>query len=189
MLSVAEYVAKASTKGPPRPGVILAIRMSILAMNLLEIGDPAAYHRKLIVVAETDRCLPDILELVLGCRLGNRTLKFRDWGKMAASVVDLTRERAFRIVALETIEQEAVQCFQHLSRDDALAEAYRVFPDERLFRWAPVVLNFQPEDIPGFPAERVLCQRCGEGVAFRREIRKNGLTLCRSCAGEAYWQS
>ncbi len=69
MLSLAEYVAKASSKGVPRPGVILAIRMSILAMKLLEIDDPAAFHRKLIVVAETDRCLPDILELVLGCRL------------------------------------------------------------------------------------------------------------------------
>ncbi len=80
----------------PRPGVILAIRMSILRMKLLEIDDPAAFHRKLIVVVETDRCLPDILELVLGCRLGNRTLKFRDWGKMAASFLDLTRDKELR---------------------------------------------------------------------------------------------
>ncbi len=188
MLSLAEYVAKASSKGVPRPGVILAIRMSILAMKLLEIDDPAAFHRKLIVVAETDRCLPDILELVLGCRLGNRTLKFRDWGKMAASFLDVTRGRACRIVALETVELEAVNCFNHLSRDDALAEAYRVFADERLFRWTPIILNFRPEDFPGYPADRVLCQRCGEGIAFRREIRRDGLTLCRSCAGETYWE-
>ena len=86
MLSVAEYIAKASAKGPPRPGIILGIRMSVLAMRLLEIDDPSAYHRKLIVVVETDRCLPDVIELVIGCRLGNRTLKFRDWGKMAGKL-------------------------------------------------------------------------------------------------------
>ena len=188
MLSLDEYAARASTKGPPRPGVILAIRMSILAMKLLEIDDPLAYHRKLIVVAETDRCLPDILELVLGCRLGNRTLKFRDWGKMAASFLDLTRDRAFRIAALESTEPEAVQRFPHLSRDGALTEAYRLFPDDRLFRWKAVSLNFPPQDIPGHPANRVRCQQCGEGVAFRREVRKDGLILCRACAGEAYWQ-
>ncbi len=187
MLSVAEYVTKASTKGPAQPGIILGIRMSVLAMKLLEIGDPAKYHRKLIVVVETDRCLPDVIELVLGCRLGNRTLKFRDWGKMAASFLDLTRNRAFRVAAREAVETEALRGFPGLPRDRALTEAYTVFPDEKLFKWQPAVVKFSPEDLPGFRANRVLCERCGEGIGFRREVRKDGLTLCRACAGEAYW--
>lgn len=187
MLSVADYVAKASTKGPPKPGIVLGIRMSVLAMRLLEIDDPAKYHRKLIVVAETDRCLPDVLELVLGCRLGNRSLKFKDWGKMAASFLDLTRNRAFRVAAQETIEPEAIRSFGGLSRDEALTKAYTDFPDEKLLQWQPVILTFAPEDLPGHHAKRVICQRCGEGIGFRREVYKDGLTLCRACAGEAYW--
>lgn len=189
MLSVAEYVAKASIEGPPRPGIILGIRMSVLAMKLLEIDDPSRYHRKLIVVVETDRCLPDVIELVLGCRLGNRTLKFRDWGKMAASFLDLTRTRAFRVAAQESIETEALRCFAGLPRDQALTEAYTVFTDEKLFKWQHAVVRFFPEDLPGYRAKRVLCERCGEGIGFCREVRKNGLTLCRACAGEAYWLS
>src|SRR5271157_736253 len=119
MLSVPEYIAKASYKGPLMPGIILGIRMSVLALKLLEIDDPAAYHRKLIVVAETDRCLPDVIELVVGCRLGNRTLKFRDWGIMAASFLDLTRNRAVRVAARDFVEPEAQRCYPHLDPDDA----------------------------------------------------------------------
>jgi formylmethanofuran dehydrogenase subunit E len=188
MLSFAELVARASAKGPPRPGIYLGIRMCLLAMKLLEIDDPAAYHRKLIVVVETDRCLPDVVELVIGCRLGNRTLKFRDWGKWAASFVDLTRHRAFRVAARESIETEAIQSFKHLPRDGALTAAYAAFADEQLFQWQPAILKFSAEDLPGYHAERVLCERCGEGIAFHREVHLDGLTLCRACAGEACWR-
>jgi formylmethanofuran dehydrogenase subunit E len=187
MLSVAEYIAKASVKGPPRPGIILGIRMCVRALKLLEIDDPAAYHRKLIVVVETDRCLPDVIELVTGCRLGNRTLKFRDWGKFAASFLDLTRHRAFRVAAQESVEAEALRSYKELSRDDALTKAYAGFEDEELFKWQPAIVKFSPEELPGYRAERVLCQRCGEGIGFRREVRRDGLTLCRACAGEACW--
>lgn len=187
MLSVAEYVAKAAIEGPPQPGIILGIRMSVLAMKLLEIDEPSRYHRKLIVVVETDRCLPDVIELVTGCRLGNRTLKFRDWGKMAASFLDLTRNRAFRVAAQEFIEPEALRSFKAHSREEALTQAYTAFANEKLFKWRPAVVKFQPEDLPGYRAKRVLCEKCGEGIGFRREVRRDGLTLCRACAGEAYW--
>ncbi len=187
MLTLSEYLAKGSAKGPPRPGFILGIRMCILAMGLLEIDDPLQYHRKLIVVVETDRCLPDVVELVLGCRLGNRTLKFKDWGKMAASFLDLTRGRAFRVAARELLEAEVLRDFEGLPRDEALTKAYTAFADSRLLAWQPIHMRFPAEDIPGFHAQRTLCERCGEGIGFRREVRVDGRTLCRACVGEAYW--
>jgi formylmethanofuran dehydrogenase subunit E len=187
MLSIAEYIAQASVKGVPRPGIFLGIRMSVLALKLLEIDDPSKYHRKLIAVVETDRCLPDVIEMVVGCRLGNRTLKFRDWGKFAASFLDLTRHRAFRVAARESVEAEALRCFEQLSRDDALTRAYMVFEDEKLFAWQPAILKFSPEDLPGYRADRVLCQQCGEGIGFHREVHSEALTLCRACAGDADW--
>ncbi len=187
MLSVSEYIAKASEKGPPMPGIILGIRMSVLALKLLGIDDPSKYHRKLIVVVETDRCLPDVIELVVGCRLGNRTLKFRDWGKMAASFLDLTRNRAVRVAALESVEAEALRTFKDLPRDEALRKAYQDFADDKILQWQSVELKFSPEDLPGYRAKRVLCTQCGEGIGFNREVYKDGRTLCRACAGEAYW--
>jgi formylmethanofuran dehydrogenase subunit E len=160
----------------------------MLAMELLEIDDPFKYKRKIIAVSETDRCLPDVIELVVGCRLGNRTLKFRDWGKMSASFLDLTRNRAFRVAARESVEAEAVKHFKNLERDQALNEAYKTFDIDRLAHWHPVVLSFLPEDLPGYHAPRVICSQCGEGISLRREVRRNHQILCRACAGEAYWQ-
>jgi len=126
---------------------------------------------------------------MLGCRLGNRTLKFHDWGKMAATFVDLTVNRGVRVAAQETVEQRAVRTFQRRTRNEALSEAYRLFPDEKLFDWRPVEVPFRPEDLPGYRAPRVLCERCGEGISFHREVQKDGRTVCRACAGEVYWRN
>ena len=154
----------------------------------LEIDEPRGRDRKrLVTFVEIDRCATDAIGVVTGCRLGKRALKFRDWGKMAASFLDLTCNRAFRVAAQEFIETEALRSFKGLLRDQALTEAYTVFADEQLFKWQPAVVKFSPEDLPGYRAKRVICQKCGEGVRFHREILKNGLTLCRACAGEAYW--
>lgn len=187
MLTVAEYVAEASTTGPPKPGIILAIRMCVLGMRLLKIDDPSAYHKKLIAIVETDRCLPDAIKLVTGCRLANRTVKLKDWGKMAASFLDLTSGRAFRVAAHERVEPEALRTFKEVPRDEALSRAYTAFTDRKLFEWQPILVKLPPEDVPGFHAKRVPCERCGEGIGFSREVRIDGLTLCRACAGEAYW--
>jgi len=53
MLSVAEYIEKASDQGPPMPGIILGIRMCVLAMKLLEIDDPSRFHREVHSVGLT----------------------------------------------------------------------------------------------------------------------------------------
>ena len=42
--------------------------------------------------------------------------------------------------------------------------------------------------LPGFKAPRIVCAQCGEGVNFRREILRDGHTLCRACAGERYYR-
>jgi formylmethanofuran dehydrogenase subunit E len=189
MLTVAEYVAKASTESPPRSGFILGIRMCVLAMKLLEIDDPSRYHRKLTVIVETDRCLPDVVQFVLGCRLGNRTLKFKDWGKSAASFRDLTRERAVRVASREFTQNETLGDLGGPFREKTLAESYTALPDRQLFEWQSVIVKLPLEDIPGYHGRRVLCERCGEGIGFRRETHVDGLTLCWACAGQAYWMT
>jgi len=47
-------------------------------------------------------------------------------------------------------------------------------------------VEVQPEDLPGFKGPRVVCAECGEGINFKREVVKDGRTLCRACAGERY---
>jgi formylmethanofuran dehydrogenase subunit E len=44
------------------------------------------------------------------------------------------------------------------------------------------------EDLTEYKAARVMCAQCGEGINFKREVVREGRTLCRACAGERYYE-
>ena len=173
-------------------GQILGVRMALLGLDRLGIADPRGSDRKrLVTYVEIDRCATDAIGLVTGCRLGKRALKFRDWGKMATTFVDLASGRGVRIVALEDSRELARQLYPHVepkSRQQMLA--YREFSDAQLFREQWVRVNIDAADLPGTKAERVSCPRCGEGVNFGRFVEVEGQRLCLSCADPTlrYWQ-
>lgn len=172
-------------------GQILGLRMALYGVRLLGLEDPAGGDRKrLVTFVEIDRCMTDAIPVVTGCRLGKRALKFRDFGKVAATFCDLRDGRAVRIVALDTAKQRAREMFPEIeSRNQQQMAAYRLMPDDELFstQWVNVAIG--PEDLPGYKAGRVVCAQCGEGINFRREVVRGERTLCRACAGERYYQA
>lgn len=170
-------------------GQILGLRMALYGLRLLAIDDPTGADRKrLITFVEIDRCMTDAIPVVTGCRLGKRALKFRDFGKVAATFCDLRDGRAVRLAALESAKQRARELFPGIdNRNQQQMQAYRIMPDDDLFAGQWVRLTVPPEDLPGYKA-RVVCDECGEGVSYRREVMCHGRTLCRSCAGENYYQ-
>jgi formylmethanofuran dehydrogenase subunit E len=173
-------------------GQILGVRMALLGLQRLGIADPRGADRKrLVTYVEIDRCATDAIGLVTGCRLGKRALKFRDWGKMAATFVDLNSGRGVRIVALEDSRELARELYPGVepkSRQQMLA--YRELSDAQLFREQWVRVNVDAAELPGTKGERVVCPRCGEGVNFGRFVESDGQRLCLSCADPAlrYWQ-
>jgi formylmethanofuran dehydrogenase subunit E len=186
-----EYVQLAeAAHGHICAGQILGLRMALLGLRLLGIDDPTGKDRKrLVTYVEIDRCATDAIGVVTGCRLGKRALKFRDFGKMAATFCDLTENRAVRVVAKESSKDRARELYPHIeSKGQAQTLAYREMPDEELFdtRWVRVIIG--PEDLPGYKSPRIQCASCGEGINFAREVLRDGQTLCRACAGEHYWE-
>src|ERR1700689_481409 len=84
-------------------GQILGVRNTMLGLAKLGIDDPRGKDRKrLVTFVEIDRCATDAVAVVTGCRLGKRALKFRDWGKVAATFVDIGSGKAIRIAAKES---------------------------------------------------------------------------------------
>jgi formylmethanofuran dehydrogenase subunit E len=172
-------------------GQILGVRMALLGLKTLGIEDPLGTDRKrLVTFVEIDRCATDAIGLVTGCRLGKRTLKFRDWGKMAATFVDLSRDAGVRVVALENsrdLARELHPEIENKSRQQMLA--YRELDDAQLFRAERVSVHVDPSELPGYRADRVVCPRCGEGINFGRFEKIGDQVLCLSCARpEArYW--
>ncbi len=171
-------------------GQVLGVRMAMLGLERLGIEDPRGKDRKrLVTFVEIDRCMTDAVALVTGCRLGKRALKIRDWGKVAATFVDLATGEAVRVVARES--SKALACQMHPELADKNRQqmlAYREMPAEDLFEVQAVRVQLSPEEFPGYKGERVVCDQCGEGINFRREVRRDGQVLCRGCAGERYYE-
>jgi formylmethanofuran dehydrogenase subunit E len=171
-------------------GQVLGVRLAMLGLFKLGIDDPAGKDRKrLVTFVEIDRCATDAVAVVTGCRLGKRALKFRDWGKVAATFVDTATGKAVRIAAKESSRALARQMHPEIAdKNQQQMLAYREIADEDLFIIQWVKVDLPPEEFPGYKGERTVCETCGEGINFRREVRVAGRVLCRSCAGECYYQ-
>ncbi len=189
MKSLDEYLALAAqTHGHICAGQVLGVRLAMHGLRELGISDPIAERKRIVTYVEIDRCVTDAVALVANCRLGKRALKFRDWGKVAATFVDLQTGRAVRIAARESSKDAARALFPDLERETAQQKAYAALPDDVLFSKQWVKVEVRPEDLPGFKGPRVICAQCGEGINFKREIVKDGRTLCRACSGDRYYQ-
>jgi formylmethanofuran dehydrogenase subunit E len=184
-------------------GQVLGVRMAMLALARLNIHDPRARHlpdgslnpdrKRLVTFIEIDRCATDAIAVVTGCRLGKRALKHRDFGKMAATFIDLNAKlepsspdshdyKALRIVALENSKARARELYPDLDKNAQQMKAYRELPDDELFSTQWVRVALPPSEFPGFRGERVACARCGEGINFDRFVERNGQRLCLACA-------
>jgi formylmethanofuran dehydrogenase subunit E len=189
--SLDEYLRDAErAHGHICAGQVLGVRLAMLGLQKLEIDDPQGKDRKrLVTFVEIDRCATDAVAIVTGCRLGKRALKFRDWGKVAATFVDVSSGRAIRIAAKESSKALARQLHPEISdKNQQQMLAYREISDDDLFAAQWVKVELPPEEFPGYKGERVVCEQCGEGINFRREVRREGKVLCRACAGESYYK-
>lgn len=190
MKSLEQYLRDAEqAHGHICAGQVLGVRLAMYGLQQLGIEDPADKDRKrLVTFVEIDRCATDAVGVVTGCRLGKRALKFRDWGKMAATFVDLRTGKAVRISAKESSKQLARQLHPEIeNKNQQQMLAYREMSDDSLFTTQWVKVDLPPEEFPGYKGERIVCEQCGEGINFRREVRRDGKVVCRGCAGESYF--
>jgi formylmethanofuran dehydrogenase subunit E len=186
-----EYVALAEqAHGHMCAGQILGLRMALYGLKLLGLTDPTGVERKrLVTFVEIDRCATDAIPVVTGCRLGKRALKFRDFGKVAATFCDVKEDRAVRVAARESAKQLAREMHPEIANKNAQQMlAYREMEDDALFDRQWVRVKLPPEEFPGYKGERVVCAECGEGINFKREVTAGARTLCKACAGERYYE-
>ena len=171
-------------------GQLLGTRMALLGCKMIGIDDPrGADRRKLIVWVEIDRCMADAVSAVTGVRLGKRSLKYVDYGKVAATFLNTENERAVRIIALESARTLADERYPEIeNKRQRQFHAYSDATDDDLFKTELVSIQLRDLDAPGSPRSRVTCVVCGEGVNDGREVADaNGDALCRGCHSGTYY--
>ena len=172
------------------PGQVIGVRMAMLGCRLIGLDEPTRHDqiKKIIVYVEMDRCAGDAVAFVTGVRLGRRSLKYMDYGIMAATFVNLETNTAFRVISTEDARDLATvyapeipeKCPQQL-------EAYKRMPDSALFRVQKVRVDMSEYDLPGPTRKKISCSRCGQVVRDNREVIQNGHILCKPCAQGAYF--
>jgi len=174
------------------PGQLLGARMEMLGCASIGINDPkGADRKKLIVWVEIDRCMADAISASTGARLGKRSLKYVDYGKVAATFLNTETKDAVRVVALESSRSLADKRHPELtSKSDRQFRTYHEACDDELFKTQKVTVKYGDYDVPGRPRSRVECTRCGEGVNDGRETSGSdeSETLCRACAIGGYYE-
>jgi molybdopterin-guanine dinucleotide biosynthesis protein MobB len=183
MRSFDELVQGSSTiHGHHCAGQVLGVRMAMVGCREVGIDEPRGC-KKLVVYVEMDRCATDAVQAVTGCSLGKRTLKFLDYGKMAATFVNTETQRAVRVLAKDDARALAPHYAQDAANPrEAQKQAYRVMPEAALFSMTAVSLRIPAQEMPGYRGSRVQCESCGEGINYHREVQRNGRTLCIACA-------
>ena len=192
MLSLDDYLREAEVAhGHLCAGQVLGVRLAMLGLEKLGLEYARGKDRKrLVTFVEIDRCATDAIAVVTGCRLGKRALKFRDWGKMAATFVDTNTGKAIRIAAKESSKALARTMHPEIeSKNQQQMLAYREMPEDDLFTKQWVRVELPAEEFPGYKGERIVCAECGEGINFRREVLRDGRVLCRACSGERYYEA
>jgi formylmethanofuran dehydrogenase subunit E len=171
------------------PRQVLGVRIGMRAGRELGLILPQS-DKRLFAFVETDGCAADGIAVATGCQFGRRTLRLMDFGKVAATFVDSRTGYAIRISPRPGVRQAAA-LYAPQAGDDwhTQLEGYQRMPDEALLRVQPVRLNLSLDHLISRPGLRVTCQVCGEEIMNERQVLLAGRTVCRACAGQAYYSS
>jgi formylmethanofuran dehydrogenase subunit E len=164
--------------------------MAMLGCRLIGLDEPTCRDqiKKLIVYVEMDRCTADAVAHVTGAKLGRRSLKFVDYGIMAATFLNLETGKAFRVISTEEARDlAAVYAPDILEKGPRQLAAYRRMPDSVLFRVQRVQVHLDECDLPGPTRRKVVCSVCGQTIRDRREAWRDDHPVCRPCAGDGYF--
>lgn len=170
------------------PRQILGVRLGLAGLTALGFDTPPD-KKQLLVITETDGCFADGLSAATNCTVGHRTLRVEDYGKVAATFVDVKTSRAVRVAPRLDIRELACSYAQDEPRHYfAQMQAYQIMPDEEMFTAIEVQLTVSIESIVSSPGIRVDCDVCGEEIMNEREVYQHGRTLCHACAHDGYYQ-
>lgn len=170
------------------PRQVLGVRIGLAGVEALDI-EVADKQKRLFIFVETDGCFVDGIEVATGCRVGHRTLRVVDYGKIAATFVDVYTEKAVRVTpVLDARERARNYAPEERRRYFAQLHAYQVMPADELLTVRKVSLRTPVQALISRAGIRVNCDICGEEIINEREIQIGVLTLCLACAGRAYYR-
>ncbi len=190
MINLTTILEKSSAKHTHLcPRQVLGARIGLAGAAALGISLPLR-GKRLLIILETDGCFADGVEAATGATMGHRTLRLEDYGKIAATFIDVKTGTAVRVAPQPDIRQKAPQ-YAPEEKKHYFAQliGYQRMPDNQLLAFQRVALSTPVENLVSRAGIRVNCAICGEEIINEREHIQNDQPLCHACAGPAYYTS
>lgn len=170
------------------PRQVLGARIGLAGGAALGLDLPRT-DKRLLIILETDGCFADGVDVATGCTVGHRTVRVEDYGKVAATFVDVQSGAAVRVAPRLDVRERAYAYVPDEPRHYfAQLQAYQIMPDDELLTIEPVTLATPIAEIVSRPGVRVNCAHCGEEIINEREVKVGERSLCRACAGHSYYR-
>lgn len=170
------------------PRQVLGVRIGLAGMKALGFDAPPP-KKRLLTIVESDGCFADGVIAATDCTVGHRTLRVEDYGKIAATFVDVKTGRAVRVAPRLDVRQRAYEYVPDERRHYfAQLQAYQIMPDDVLLTVRPVTLSRSLEEIISRAGVRVNCTACGEEIINEREVYLDGSPYCIPCARAGYYR-
>lgn len=175
-------------------GLVMGYRAAVAGMESLKVkrsGD-----EEIVVIAETDNCGVDAVQVVTGCTMGKGNLIFRDYGKNAYTFGRRDTGEAVRVLARpfdSLLPEEFVSLQNRSRRGEAAPEEKEQLHKMQLKVISDILQRPQNEvltvqdvelDLPGKARifTSVTCARCGESVMEPRARVRDGQFVCIPCS-------
>jgi formylmethanofuran dehydrogenase subunit E len=171
---------------------VVGVRMALLGCRLIGLDDPQspAQIKKILVYVEMDRCTADAVAHVTGVKLGRRSLKFKDYGIMAATFINLETGKSLRVLSTEEARHLTHRYAPEIeSKVLRQISAYKRMPDQVLFKVQSVHVKLTEFDLPGPTRRKVSCSRCGQVIRDAKEVVIDGRIFCIPCTRHSYFSN
>ncbi|MEM7117356.1 MAG: FmdE family protein [Chloroflexota bacterium] len=171
------------------PRQIIGVRLGLAGAAALGMAVPRRDKRMLVIV-ETDGCFISGVEAATGCFPNRRTLRIVDYGRVAATFINVKTEEAVRVAPQTDIRQKAWDYAKpgERRRYFAMLTGYQVMPTAEMLSVERVRLTTAVRELISRPGVRVDCEQCGEEIINEREMIVGGKTVCRACGMPAYYE-
>ncbi len=172
------------------PRQVLGVRIGLAGADALGVDVPLQ-RKEMLVLVETDGCFVSGIETATGASVHRRTLRVVDYGKIAATFVEVASGEAVRVAPRLDVRERA---WHHAQADEtrryfAMLHGYQAMPLEELVHVEAVELTTPVAALVSRAGARVNCARCGEEVINEREVVRAGEVLCRACAELGYYSA
>ena len=175
------------------PGLSIGYKAAKLAMERLK--ETHGDDEEIVAVVETDACSADAVQVLTGCTFGKGNLIYKDYGKMALTLLSRKTGRGVRVVLRPgafTPNEMQLKFLRKIMNGEADEEEKKLFHELHLQR-SRDVLEMPPDEFlviktvqMELPARARIepsepCSRCGEPTMRTKLETIDGKGLCRGC--------